>query len=351
MLDSADSRWYAEPDHAHARIEAGTKGTFEFSVRRPAGAADAYMRTIEAVVDADVLMPGHRYSLPTRRTLVPVSLEGMPAPEIPTSNVSLAFDGDDAVRIPSASVPLPDGPFTLEVWFNAEAYGQRTGLVCKTESADYGIFVNAARPQFGVFLDKAYVNARATGPVLRTGTWHHLAGVFDGAEVRLYVDGVKSAAAPGSGVRRQKSIPLMLGADVTGAGEATSHFKGRIDAVRLSKGAIYTGDKFQPERRLTADANTVLLTNTDAMMAGGLWLEKPRTVVGELIGLPHLARRLTNRADPKTGWHACSSEQACCLKQTAKSTPQRPNNLSRAVTSNPPPASNRVGGVMGLMGE
>lgn len=288
MLDSADSRWVVSPDHRHARVGAGETGEFEFVVARPAGAADAWVRSVEAAVDADVLMPGHRYALPTRRVRVPLSLEGLPTPPAPAHDLAAAFDGDDALRVESGAIEFPDGPFTLECWMNADAFGPRTGLLCKTESSEYGIFVNNARPTFSVYLDNGYVEAKAPREALSVGRWHHVAGVFDGEEVRLYVDGVKVAATKGKGKRKTSTRPLMIGADVGGDGSANSFFSGRIDSVRLTRGAVYTGERFEPVRRLVAQTETVLLANMDAFMAGGAWLEAPRGNVAEVIGMPRL---------------------------------------------------------------
>jgi hypothetical protein len=288
LLDSADSRWISSPDHNHARVAAGMSAEFEFSVLRPAGHADPFTRRLEAVVDADVLMPGHRYALPTRRLAIPLTLENLPAPEVSASEVAMAFDGDDAVVIDNAAINLPDGAFTLECWFNADRFAARTGLLCKTENADYGIFVNNARPHFSVFLGNDYVTARAPKAILTPGTWHHVAGVFDGAEVRLYVDGTLVDTAKGAGKRKTNTLPLVIGADVGGDALPTSFFKGRIDAVRLSTGAQYTGAAFTPVRRPGLADATVILSNMDGIVAGGLWLERPRAIVGEQIGAPRL---------------------------------------------------------------
>src|SRR5262249_3358840 len=159
---------------------------------------------------------------------------------------ALSLSGHDAARVENGVCDVPDGAFTVECWINAEAFAQRNGLICKTEDAEYGLFVNAARPEFLVFLDRGYVSGRAAQPILKVGWWHHLGGVVDGAEVRLYVDGVKVAAAPGKGERKRNQLPLMLGADVGATGGANSYFKGKLDAVRVSKGALYAGDKFEP---------------------------------------------------------------------------------------------------------
>jgi hypothetical protein len=286
-LDSADSRWVPTPDHNHARVAPGASAEFRFSVQRPGDAADTYLRTLEAVVDADVLLPGHRYSLPTRRVPVPLALDSLPPPPVPASETALALDGDDAVLVPSAALALPDGPFTLECWCNADEFADRTGLVCKTQSSDYGIFVNKGRPHFSVFLGSGYVSASAKSPIA-TGTWHHIAGVYDGSEVRLYVDGDLVGSTKGSGVRKPNALPLILGADVDDNGRATSFFHGKLDAVRLSTGARYTTDSFTPVRRPDAGPGVLLLANMDALLAGAPRLESPRSQLPTVTGRPTL---------------------------------------------------------------
>ncbi|GJQ28974.1 MAG: beta-galactosidase [Phycisphaerae bacterium] len=284
MPDSADARWVAVPDHRHGRVAAGASGTFEFEVRRGAFGMDEYLRPMEFVVDADVLMPGHRYTLPTRRHKAAMSLGALPGPTAPATNQGLKFDGASAVRVWNDRFELPDGPFTLEARFKANAWDARTGLVCKTESSEYGLFVSRGVPNFTVNLAGKYVEAGPGQAVLRTGVWHHVAGVFDGAEVRLYVDGRLTSHVQGSGPRTPNALPLIIGGDVGADGNPMSFFKGVIDGVRLSRGALYEGEAFTPPVRLEAGDATVLLTNVDALPAGYLWLERPHGVLGEVFG-------------------------------------------------------------------
>ena len=99
-----------------------------------------------------------------------------------------------------------------------------------------------------------------------SGRWHHVAGVFDGSEVRLYVDGELVAARPGHGSRRRNGLPLIIGGDVDGSGNSTSGFDGWIDEVRLSTCTRYDGDQFAPERRHAPDDDTVLLFHFDGFV-------------------------------------------------------------------------------------
>ena len=158
---------------------------------------------------------------------------------------------------------LPDGPFTLECWFNARAFSPRTGLLTKTESSEYGIFVGNGIPQFFVFLGNRYVEVVASEHVLEPGKWYHVAGVFDGRESRLYLNGKLVASTTRSGKRRTNDLPLMVGADVNGQGRGVAHFDGLIDAVRLSTVARYDGDRFRPTRRHRVDDDTLLLLDMD----------------------------------------------------------------------------------------
>jgi hypothetical protein len=191
------------------------------------------------------------------------------APAVPDREMALDVQSG-AVRVASDDIPLPDGPLTLECWLNADAFAQRTGLVAKTENSEYAIFVNAGVPSFSIFLGDRYVEARSAEPALEPGRWHHVAGVFDGGEVRLYVDGRVADRTPGSGARRTNTLPLIVGADVNARGDAVSHFDGQIDEVRLSGVARYEGDGFTPRRRARPDEHTLLLLHMDG--AVGPWL-------------------------------------------------------------------------------
>lgn len=287
-LDSADSRWLFAPDHRHARVAPGATGTFEFLIRRAPGGADAFARRLEAVIDADVLLPTHRYALPTRRAGVPMNFDSLPAPTPSPTETALKLDGNDAVSVPDKAFTLPDGPFTLECWINADAFAERTGLLCKTESSDYGLFANGGAPHFTVFLGEGYVNAKAAPGTLTPGRWHHLAGVFDGSEVRLYVDGSLVSTEKATGGRKRNTLPLVIGADVDKDGRPVSFFSGRIDGVRLSTGARYVGAHVTPARRTTNDDATLLLANMDAMLAGEIWAETPKGLLGSSVGAPEL---------------------------------------------------------------
>ncbi|HZN10681.1 MAG TPA: LamG domain-containing protein [Blastocatellia bacterium] len=66
------------------------------------------------------------------------------------------------------------------------------------------------------------------------GSWHHLAGVFDGSELRLYVDGQLEASGPLFGSISVNSTPLYIGASQEGAAGAISDFfRGNLDEVRV----------------------------------------------------------------------------------------------------------------------
>jgi len=60
-------------------------------------------------------------------------------------------------------------------------------------------------------------------------TWHHIAGVYDGSRMRLFIDGVDVASKNYSATPNRADIPLYIG---TGDGEAYT-FNGIIDDVRI----------------------------------------------------------------------------------------------------------------------
>ncbi|MEZ6242948.1 MAG: LamG-like jellyroll fold domain-containing protein [Phycisphaerales bacterium] len=278
--DSDDSRWSFLPDHTHTILAAGETRVVSFRVKRMANSLDDAIRPLSLVVDAEVLMPGHRYALPTRWVEAPIHFLAPPEPTT-EADLALALDGETTfASIPSADIDLPDGPFTLECWFRADKYSPRTGLIAKTESSEYGLFVSNARPEFSVHLNNAYATAATKEPILQTDHWTHIAGVYDTKEVRLYVDGHLVARAPASGKRTRNALPLILGADVDGNGNPVSFFDGQIDAVRLSTTARYSGDAFTPARAWAPDAATLILHDMDRSI--GPWILGPTASTARL---------------------------------------------------------------------
>lgn len=261
-LDSGDSRWRAAPDHLHARLEAGATHRFDFEVARvPAGLDEAY-RGLEIVLQAEYLGEGLRVPLPERRVGVPVALSGVSLPELAFEQ-ALELDGDDALAVPSGAYELHDGPLTVECWVNPAPLSPRVGLVCKTENSEYGLMVIEGRLEFYVFLDNAYRTAAAEPGRLVVGRWQHVAGVYDGEEVRLYLDGQLVGLHAATGARRTNTLPLIIGGDVNNRGDAVSYFAGQIDSVRVSDSARYTGESFEPQRGFEPDEHTVLLHRMD----------------------------------------------------------------------------------------
>ena len=268
--DSRDSRWTAWPDHDHGILKAGATESFIFRLSRGEDALDATFRPIDLAVHMDMLLPGHRYTIPASRHEVPLDASLTPLPE-PAYESALHLDGqDDVLVVPSAAFDVPDGPLTVEAWIRPEGFSGRTGLLAKTESSEYGIFVSDGKPEFAVHLNGSYAVAQSTEPILEVGKWQHIAGVFDGREVRLYLDGRLIEATPASGTRRPNDLPLMIGADTDRRGNPMSYFDGQIDEVRVSTAARYKGGQIRPERRVADDASAALLFRMDG--AVGTWV-------------------------------------------------------------------------------
>ncbi len=266
-LDARDGRFRATPDHEHVTLEPGATTTRRLGLSRAAAPLDAAFALPELVVGVEVLLADGRLALPERRTELPFELSAFPALPRPASERVLFLDGrDDAAAL---ALDVPDGPLTLECWLRAEAFASRQGVVTKTENSEFGLFAPDGRLEWYVHLDGTYAIAGTTEPVLTPGTWHHVAGVFDGREARLYVDGEPVATLACAGVRTKNALPLLVGADVSGSGGVSSPLAGELDELRLTTRAVYLAP-FRPARRLEADADTLVLLHMDG--AAGPWI-------------------------------------------------------------------------------
>jgi hypothetical protein len=81
----------------------------------------------------------------------------------------------------------------------------------------------------------AFVQARATTPV-QTNTWYHIVGTYDGAFVRIYINGVEEKATAKTGATGDTSEPLRIGNSSLSSN--TRHWDGSIDEFRIYNRAL-----------------------------------------------------------------------------------------------------------------
>lgn len=94
---------------------------------------------------------------------------------------------------------------------------------------------------------------------LTLNTWHHIAMVYDGAQERLYLDGVLISSRASSGAIGNGAGLGFIGSIFREAATQTS-FGGYLDWVRVSSVSRYSGSSFTaPVAQPATDASTQLL--------------------------------------------------------------------------------------------
>jgi hypothetical protein len=110
---------------------------------------------------------------------------------------ALRFAGDDFVTIPATSNSLEPKQLTVSAWVRASSSPgtfkyilAKGGNACVSASYALSTSYNGGLI-FYTWVDGAQRNAGPVAPsAIWDGRWHHVAGTWDGAHARLYVDGV-----------------------------------------------------------------------------------------------------------------------------------------------------------------
>lgn len=186
----------------------------------------------------------------------------------PEENHVLRLDGESALRV---DLPEPLDALTLEAWVRGSATTERTGLIAKTQGSAFGIFwSDSGHDTPGGFVHSqrlpsgsaGYASVWAKEP-WDYDQWTHVALVWDGEVVRFFVDGRPQGEAACPAPATWNQLPLWIGADPDGRGNAMSFFTGELDEVRLSNVARYDAP-FEPKHEpYRADAQTELLLHLD----------------------------------------------------------------------------------------
>ncbi len=169
------------------------------------------------------------------------TVSGGPGVQEGVVGAAVRFDGiNDKITVTnSPSINITNG-LSVMAWVN---FGTITNDMCILEkgfgTVQYGIRINSSSVTFNLAGPSSDV---LTAPLPSSNTWHHLAGTYDGAFMRLYCDGQLVGLQASSGSLSASSDPLAIGADQVNASASSAWFKGLIDDVRIYNRAL-TGEE------------------------------------------------------------------------------------------------------------
>jgi glucose/arabinose dehydrogenase len=148
---------------------------------------------------------------------------------------ALAFDGSTTfVTAPNAPQLNPTQALTLAAWINPTTWAGGFRRVVQKGDTNLQYRLAAINGQLQWFI--AGVGFVSTG-LPSAGAWHHVAATYDGATLRLFVDGAPVAAAPATGPIPTGPDPLAVGGR-NGGTDPSERFSGTIDDVRVYDRAL-----------------------------------------------------------------------------------------------------------------
>jgi hypothetical protein len=134
-----------------------------------------------------------------------------------------------------SALDIDANPITIEAWFNTDSVSVAQSIVGRGDvgANGYGIRVQST--------GKINIGSHGGGnfdgnTTLVAGRWYHVAGVINGADTRIYLNGVLDGTGTVSVVTSTVNN-VYIGADLVSSAVAT-FFDGSIDEVRISNAAL-----------------------------------------------------------------------------------------------------------------
>ncbi len=150
---------------------------------------------------------------------------------------ALQFNGTSSlVTIPDAASLHLTSAMTLEAWVDPSTVnGNWRDVIYKGNDNYYleATSSNASKPDGGLIAGGSYGDAYGTA-ALPANTWSYLTETYDGATLRLYVNGTQVASTAHAGAISTSTNPLQIGGDSLYG----QFFAGMIDEVRIYNTAL-----------------------------------------------------------------------------------------------------------------
>ena len=180
---------------------------------------------------------------------------------------SLALNGTGYGLVEYGAPLNPAGEFTVELWFKRDpnaVVAQFTTLLSRwrwtgINQRSFRLGINAPNSlSFQVEDPQGGAGAVVTGNVPNNDKWHHVAAVYNGTELALYIDGAVANAVNFTAGMAASTVPLVMGGRYAVGSDSVADFlSGWVDEIRFSGAALYSGASFVPEPWLAVTEDTL----------------------------------------------------------------------------------------------
>ena len=198
--------------------------------------------------------------------------------------LAFAFDGvDDRLVIPNHESLEPGSQMTIDAWVYLNSFGHGWPIMQKRPPSNVGGYTfetthnpdgNRQGLDFVILKASGHVRLSTPADVLQAGVWQHVAATYDGATMRIYVDGVLRAEGPAPAVIDPVNEPVVIGSNVP---IPSFTLNGMLDEIQFHRRAlsadevmeIYVSGGIDPEADDDGDGfpnggdNCALMANQD----------------------------------------------------------------------------------------
>ena len=160
---------------------------------------------------------------------------------------SLSLNGSSSyMSVPNSATINISGPITVEAWIKLSSInGNYQDIVCREAWGQAGsgggyefAITNTGKVRLDLYQSHNQYTTAIGSTTVTTNVWHHVAGVFDGNQMRVYLDGVLDGSLSTTSGPASGTSVLNIGKSTY----TTYYFGGLIDEVRLSAAALYSSN-------------------------------------------------------------------------------------------------------------
>lgn len=172
--------------------------------------------------------------------------------------MGVSFNGGKA-QVSSNSSLNPSGQaLTIEAWVYVDAFTSGQQTVVKKDN-QYILRIEQSTNKMRMYAHTGSFSSAEDADTFPLDQWVHVAGTYDGTNIKLYINGTLKATTAKTGNLNTTANPFTIG----NSDASTEGINGRIEEVRMSSSVRYTTNFTPTQEPFTSDANTIILCHAD----------------------------------------------------------------------------------------